>query len=81
MLLDRTDRPAPTEPTSLPGRIGQHYDHGKHLCSGNPEAVQAAVNATTNQILGLKDEQKKAESPGSEANVPNCSLVESSEAA
>jgi hypothetical protein len=40
------------------------------------ETVRAAVNATTNEILGLKSEQKKQKSHGTEVNVPNCSLVE-----
>ncbi len=39
------------------------------------------VNATTNEILGLSAKQAEQENRGSEANVPNCSLAESVEAA
>jgi hypothetical protein len=46
-----------------------------------PETVRAAVNATTNEILGLSRERTNREIQGSEPNVPNCSLIESSDAA
>jgi integrase len=67
--------------------VQSHLRHASITTTGNiyvqeiPEAVRAAVNATANEILGLNEEQKKPGSQGSEANVPNCSLVESSDAA
>ena len=65
--------------------VQAHLRHASITTTGNsyvreiPETVRAAVNATTNEILGLSREQTKQEIQGSEPNVPNCSLVESSE--
>lgn len=67
--------------------VQAHLRHASITTTGNvyvqeiPETVRAAVNATTNEILGLNEGQEKQESQGSEAIVPNCSLVEATEAA
>jgi integrase len=67
--------------------VQAHLRHASITTTGNiyvqeiPETVRAAVNATTNEILGLSGKQAEQENQGSEAYVPNCSLSESSEAA
>jgi hypothetical protein len=67
--------------------VQAHLRHASITTTGNiyvqeiPETVRAAVNATANEILGLSAEQAEREKQGSKANVPNCSLAESFEAA
>jgi hypothetical protein len=67
--------------------VQAHLRHASITTTGNiyvqeiSETVRAAVNATTNEILGLSSKPAEQENRGSEANVPNCSLVESVESA
>jgi integrase len=67
--------------------VQAHLRHASIATTGNvyvqeiPESVRAAVNATANEILGLKDGQLAEQSQGSDSTVPNCSGVEVPEAA
>jgi len=66
--------------------VQAHLRHASITTTGNiyvqeiPETVRAAVNATTNEILGLSGKQAEQDNRGTEANVPNCSSAECFEA-
>ncbi|MBW4025764.1 MAG: site-specific integrase [Acidobacteria bacterium] len=63
-----------------------HLRHASITTTGNvyvqeiPESVRAAVNATANEILGLKEGKQKEGLQSPKSNVPNCSFVGGSEA-